>query len=237
MASITAMLSTLAVPAAAAVVVGQSVQHRPIEVVHVAGPGPRVLVVGCIHGNEPGGVAVVRALERAHPQEDLWLVPALNPDGLARGTRQNAHGIDLNRNFPAGWRPFGPPWSVFAAGPRPFSEPETRAARDLIRRLRPQITIRYHQHLDLVWAYGRSSAAGRRYARLAGTRYAHRRWLAGSATNWQNHLPDGGASFTVELPAGELSPAAVQRHVRAVLALGSRSAPRQSAAPLRSSRA
>ena len=216
------MLSTLA----AAVVVGQSVQHRPIEVVHVAGPGPRVLIVGCIHGNEPAGVAVVRALERTHPQEDLWLVPVLNPDGLARGTRQNAHGIDLNRNFAAGWRRFGPPWSVFAAGPRPFSEPETRAARDLIRRVRPQITIWYHQHLDLVWAYGRSAAAGRRYARLAGMPYAHRRWLDGSATNWQNHLPDGGASFTVELPAGELSPAAVHRHVRAVLGLGSRFAAR-----------
>jgi protein MpaA len=215
MASITAMLSTLA----AVVVVGHSAEHRPIELVHRAGPGPRVLVVGCIHGNEPAGIAIVRALERTHPDVDLWLIPALNPDGLARSTRQNAHGIDLNRNFPTGWRSFGPPWSVYAAGPRPFSEPETRVARDVIRRVRPQYTIWYHQHLDLVWAYGRSARSGRRYAQLAGMRYRHRRWLDGTATNWQNHLPDGGVSFTVELPAGELSPVAVRRHVRAVLDL------------------
>jgi protein MpaA len=215
MASITAMLSTLA----AAVVVGQSADHRPIELVHVGGAGPRILVVGCIHGTEPAGIAIVRALQRAHPQADLWLVPVLNPDGLAHRTRQNAHGVDLNRNFPSGWRPFGPPWSVFAAGPRPFSEPETRVARDLIRRVHPRYTVWYHQHLNLVWAYGRSSKAGRRYAELARMRYRHARWLDGSATNWQNHLPGGGASFTVELPAGSLDPAAVRRHVRAVLRL------------------
>ncbi|MDX6476527.1 MAG: murein peptide amidase [Gaiellaceae bacterium] len=208
------MLSTLA----AVVVVGQSVQHRPISLVHVRGPGPRILVVGCIHGNEPAGIAVVRALERTHPKADLWLVPVLNPDGLAAGTRQNAHGVDLNRNFPSLWQHFGHPGSTYYSGPRPFSEPETRIARDLIRRIRPQVTIWFHQHLNLVWAYGRSTRAGRRYARLAGMRFLHRPWLAGSSTNWQNHLPRGGASLTVELPAGTLSESGVSRQVRAVLA-------------------
>ena len=213
------MLATLAVAATA--VAGFSAEHRPIELLHVpgAGAGARVLVVGSIHGNEPAGIAIVRALERSHPHADLWLVPTLNPDGFARGTRQNAHGIDLNRNFPAGWRRSGPPDSVHAAGPRPFSEPETRVARAIVARVKPQVTIWFHQHKDVVWAYGRSSAAGRRYARATGMRLYHHPWLAGSATNWQNHLVGGGVSFTVELPAGSLSSAAVQRHVRAVLAL------------------
>ena len=215
MASITAMLSTLTV----AVVVGHSVQHRPITLVHVAGTGPRILVVGCIHGNEPAGIAIVSALERTHPKADLWLVPVLNPDGLAAGTRQNAHGVDLNRNFPSLWQHFGHPGSTYYSGPRPFSEPETRAARDLIRRIHPRYTIWYHQHMDVVWAYGRSTAAGRRYARLAGMRFLHRSWLAGSATNWQNHLPGGGASLTVELPAGSLDRNGIGRQVRAVLGL------------------
>ena len=196
---------------------GFSVQHRPIELVHVAGPGTRVLVVGSIHGNETAGMAVVAALRRAHPQEDLWLVPTLNPDGVAHGTRQNADGIDLNRNFPADWRSFGPPWSTYAAGPRPFSEPETRLARALILRVRPRVTIWFHQHLDLVWAYGRSSAVGRRYARLAGMRYRHWRWLDGTASNWQNRLPGDGESITVELPAGRLDASGLRRQVRAVL--------------------
>jgi murein peptide amidase A len=215
MASITAMLSTLTV----AVVIGHSIQHRPITLVHVAGTGPRILVVGCIHGNEPAGIAIVRALERTHPKADLWLVPVLNPDGLAADTRQNAHGVDLNRNFPSLWQHFGHPDSTYYSGPKPFSEPETRAARDLIRRIKPRYTIWYHQHMDIVWAYGRSTAAGRRYAQLAGMRLLHRSWLAGSATNWQNHLPDGGASITVELPAGSLDRNGLRRQVSAVLGL------------------
>jgi murein peptide amidase A len=215
MASITGMFATLAT----AVVVGHSVQQRPITLVHVAEPGPRILVVGCIHGNEPAGIAIVRALEQTHPKADLWLVPVLNPDGLAADTRQNAHGVDLNRNFPSLWQHFGHPGSTYYSGPKPFSEPETRAARDLIRRIKPRYTIWYHQHMDVVWAYGRSTAAGRRYAQLAGMRLLHRSWLAGSATNWQNHLPDGGASITVELPAGSLDRNGLRRQVRAVLGL------------------
>jgi protein MpaA len=213
MASITAILSTLT----AALVIGHSADGRPIDLVHVAGPGPRVLVVGCIHGNEPAGIAVVQALEHVHTKADLWLVPVLNPDGLAAGTRQNAHGVDLNRNFPSLWQHFGRPGSTYYSGPRPFSEPETRAARNLILRIRPQVTIWFHQHMDVVWAYGRSTAAGRRYAQLSGLPFLHRAWLAGSATNWQNHLRDGGVSLTVELPAGPLDPRGVRREVEATL--------------------
>ena len=60
--------------------------------------GPRVLVVGCIHGTECAGIAIVRALERVHASADLWLVPNLNPDGYAAGSRQNGRGVDLNAN-------------------------------------------------------------------------------------------------------------------------------------------
>jgi protein MpaA len=214
MASITAMVSTLA-----ALMIGHSVDHRPIQLVHVAGPGPRILVFGCIHGNEPAGIAVVRALEGAHPRGDLWLVPSLNPDGVVAGTRQNAHGVDLNRNFGREWQHIGRPWTTFYSGARPWSEPETRVARDLILRIHPRYTVWFHQHLDEVWAYGRSTSAGRRYAQLSGLPFAHRRWLAGSASNWQNHLEGGGASFTVELPAGRLDGDGLRRQVRAVLGL------------------
>src|SRR5919197_5149989 len=193
MASITAMALTL-------LVIGHSVEGRPIEVVHVAGPGPRVLVVGCIHGNECAALPVVRALARARARtrEDHWLVPNLNPDGYARGTRGNARGVDLNRSFPAG------------------REPETRAAVGLIRRPRPKITIWFHQPQGLVRAWGPSVGVARRYARLAGMRFAALEWPRGAATRWQNTVL-GETSFVVELPPGPLDRRAVARHVRAVL--------------------
>ena len=201
-------------------VLGRSQEGRPIVAVRAGDPsGRRVLVVGCIHGTECAGIAVARALERTHARVDLWIVPDLNPDGYVAGTCQNGRGVDLNVNWSSGWRGGGRPWDTYYPGPRPFSERETRIARNLILRLRPRVTIWFHQHMDLVWAFGPSSAAGRIYARAAGMRFYHHRWLDGTATNWQNHHLPATASFTVELPAGGLTPAQVRAQVRAVLAL------------------
>jgi protein MpaA len=199
---------------------GRSTDGRPIIVVRVGDPaGPRVLVFGCVHGNETAGIPVARALEHAHTRDDVWIVPDLNPDGVAAGTRQNARGVDLNANWSSQWQPGGRPWDVYYAGPHPFSERETRLARELILRIHPRVTIWYHQHMDVVWAYGPSTDAGRLYARLVGMQLYHHHWLPGTATNWQNHHVPGTASLTIELPAGALMTAQVQRHVRAVLAV------------------
>jgi murein peptide amidase A len=197
MASITGIALTLT----AALVVGHSVLARPIELVHRAGPGPRVLVVGCVHGNECAALPVVLKLAGMRPaHEDLWLVPTLNPDGVAAGTRGNAHGVDLNRTFPGG------------------GEPETRAAVALIRRLHPDVTIWFHQPQGLVRAWGRSQAIARRYAKLTDMRFGRVEWPAGAATRWQN-VALGERSFVVELPPGRLGARDVDRHVRAVLRL------------------
>ncbi|MGZ4233927.1 MAG: M14 family zinc carboxypeptidase [Solirubrobacteraceae bacterium] len=199
---------------------GRSEQGRPIFVVRIGDPtAPRVLVFGAIHGNETAGLPIARALERAHTRDDVWIVPDLNPDGVAHGTRQDARGVDLNANWSSEWRAGGRPWDPYYGGPRPFSERETRIARDLIERIHPRVTIWYHQHMDVVWAFGGSTAAGRTYARLTGMSLYHRHWLPGTSTNWQNHHLPGTAALTVELPAGSLSPSQVKRHVRAVLRL------------------
>jgi hypothetical protein len=79
------------------------------------------------------------------------------------------------------------------------------------------VTIWFHQHMNLVWAWGSSSAAGRLYARSAGMRFYHRHWLAGTAANWQNHHLPRASSFTVELPAGRLDRVQLRRQIRAVL--------------------
>jgi protein MpaA len=202
-------------------VLGRSYDGRRIIAIHASdGRGPRVLIVGAIHGTELAGIAVARALERGRAgASDVWVVPNLNPDGAARRTRQNGRGVDLNANWSSQWHGGGRPGDVYYPGPGPFSERETQIARALILRIRPQVTIWYHQHMDLVWAWGPSSAAGRRYARVAGMRLYQHPWLPATASNWQNHHLPRAAAFTVELPAGALTPRQVRRHVRAVLAL------------------
>jgi murein peptide amidase A len=205
-------------------VIGRSVAGRPIVALRAGDrSGPTVLVVGCIHGNETAGIAVTRALERVRAHADVWIVPDLNPDGVAAGTRQNRHGVDLNANWSSEWRGGGRPWEPYYAGRRPFSEPETRVARRLILRLRPRVTIWFHQHMDLVWAWGPSSAAGRLYAHASGMRFYHRHWLPGTATNWQNHRLRHTVALTVELPAGRLSAPAIRRQLHAILTVARRS--------------
>jgi murein peptide amidase A len=203
--------------------IGHSADGRPIMATESGAPQApsRVLVVGCIHGNECAGMAVVRRLRHMPTPKlfDMWLVPTLNPDGHAADTRQNGDGVDLNRNFSAGWSLHGTPWSTYYSGPRPFSEPETRAARRLIERVRPTLSVWYHQHLRLVWAWGQSTAAARRYASIVGLPLFLSPKPGGTASGWQNAHFSGIASFAVELPAGAMSRAAVTRHVSAILAL------------------
>jgi murein peptide amidase A len=197
---------------------GRSEDGRPIFVLRVGNPnGPRVLVFGCVHGNEPAGIAVARALEHVTTSGDVWIVPDLNPDGVAAGTRQDARGVDLNANWSSQWEPGGRPWDVYYGGSHPFSERETRLARDLIQRIHPRVTIWYHQHMNVVWAYGPSTAAGRVYAGASGMALYHHPWLPGSATNWQNHHLRGTAALTIELPAGSLTQAEIRRQVHAAL--------------------
>lgn len=204
-------------------VIGESVRGRPIRAIELGdrASARTVLVVGCIHGNECAGIAVSRLLARgATPTTfDLWIVPNLNPDGYALRVRQNARGVDLNRNFPSEWRLMGQRWDPQYSGPRPLSEPETRIARRFILRIEPDVTLWFHQPQALVRAWGQSIDTARRYARLARVPYRSIRWPAGTAPNWQNHRFPGTASFVVELPPGPLSARAAARYARAVRAL------------------
>jgi len=202
---------------------GRSVQGRPIQATELGDPAaPRkLLVIGVVHGNETAGRAVVRALvaSGAPPGVDLWIVDELNPDGVAAGTRQNAHGVDLNRNFPWRWRAAGRPGDAQYPGPRVLSEPESRIAYRLILRLRPRITIWFHQPLGVVDQSGGSLAIERRYAESSGLPLRRLPRYHGSAVSWQNtRLPDTTA-FVVELPPGTPTATQVARYRDGVLAL------------------
>jgi protein MpaA len=197
--------------------IGRSVRGRAIYAYELGQPnGLPVLVFGSIHGNEPAGIAVARRLLALGPRDgiDLWVIPDLNPDGHAADTRGNAHGVDLNRNFPWHWRRLE---GGYYSGPRPFSEPESRAAANLIDQLQPQLTIWFHQPLDGVDISQASRALERTFARLAGLPLRRLSVYPGTATSWQNHTVPETNAFVVELPPGKPSASRVNRYAWAVL--------------------
>ncbi len=207
------------------VVAGRSRQGRAIKL-HAAGnlrAKTRVLVIGCIHGDECAAAPVLQRLRRAPARSfDLWIVPTLNPDGVALGQRQNAKGVDLNRNFPGTWASPRGPRDRYYPGARAASEPETRVGMRIVRRIRPDVTIWFHQPEVNVRAGGGSEQAAKRYARLVDLPYLPLPVPAGAATAWQTRVFATSQAFVVELPAGRLDSVASARHVRAVRALGSR---------------
>jgi murein peptide amidase A len=218
-----ALLAALAcisptVAGARTVVIGRSVRGRAItaQVLGAENAPRRILIVGCIHGNECAGIRILSALARLPVPAgiQLWLVREMNPDGTAADTRQNADGVDLNRNFPFDWEPVSDP--TYYSGSYPLSEPESRAAATLIRRIRPAVTIWYHQHEDLVDMAGGDRGIARSYAHLAGLTATCLPFLPGTATSWSNHAFPGTTAFVVELPAGEVGQAPLARHLRAL---------------------
>jgi protein MpaA len=201
-----------------------SVLARPIgvEVRGIELAPATVLVVGAIHGDEPDTRRVALAILRAGapPGARLIVVPVLNPDGLARGTRQNARGVDLNRNFPRQWKRSGRRGDRYWPGPRPASEPETRYAMRLTRTMRPDVSVWLHQPYGIVTpSDGVSLKLVRRYARVARLPVERLPPYRGTAVGWQNATLGNHGAFVVELGAKRASARAVRRHVRAVRAV------------------
>ncbi len=206
-------------------VFGHSVKGVPLTA-QARGPesaARRILVVGCVHGNECAGVPVATQALRTVPPSgtEIVVVPELNPDGHAAGIRQNAHGVDLNRNFPRLWKPIGKPGDQQYAGPGPLSEPEARAITDLIQQLRPTVTVWFHQPVGVTDLSGGSEAVERRFAQIAGLKLKLLVRYPGSACGWQNHLwPGRTTAFVVEL-SGPATHAQLSGSLAAVLDLES----------------
>jgi len=137
--------------------VGRSVMGEAIRGFRMGAGSEVTLFLGVHHGNEPLGRPLLERLMTLLETEPQHLerrtavfVPVLNPDGLAAGTRQNARGVDLNRNLPTrDWAP-SPDDARYAPGPEPASEPETRALVSLVDSLRPLKIVTLHAPLMCV---------------------------------------------------------------------------------------
>lgn len=143
--------------------------HHPDEYINT------VLLMGQIEhilhlyaeGGAFDGVSVRQLLSKAQ----VHFIPLVNPDGLEAFTRYfytgemdegftvsdmqsgvNAHRVNLNRNYDAGFRP-----RVQNSGDHPFSEPETQAMRDLHAGIDFDYSVAYHSSGNVIfWNYNQT---------------------------------------------------------------------------------
>ncbi len=205
---------------------GRSVRDTPLLVYRRGVPdGVSVLVVGAIHGDEDAGVAVVDLLKTMElsAKIDLWLAPTMNPDGQTDRTRQNANGVDLNRNFPTQWSPSGDPGYWQYAGQSAASEPEVQAMVRLGNLIKPQIVIWYHQdYFRIAPGVGRAGEIRARYASLVqlpilpifGGTYS------GTGSIWTRSIQGpNGISLTVEFGPSPLRPGEAAWNADAIMTI------------------
>jgi protein MpaA len=206
-ATATAAPSVTAPPDRPAVVevrtIGHSVKGRPIRAWRLGEPGERrIVLISTMHGDEPHTRRILETLRdgRAIRGIDLWVVPTYNPDGLARGTRRNARGVDLNRNFPHRWKDLD---GHYESGPRPGSEPETRAVMRFLEEVDPRRVLSFHQPLHGIDTDTKEPGFARRLARalrLPRTRLDCGGLCHGTMTMWFNHR-FAGSALTIEYGA------------------------------------
>ncbi len=144
------------------IIIGRSVQSRPIEVYRFgAGSHERMIVAG-IHGGQEGNTIALADQLITHLQNNSDIIPedislfilrSLNPDGENLGmdeqSRFNANGVDLNCNFPSGWKISWRSQGCVStdpktSGPTPGSEPETQSFMAFLTKQRVEALISYH---------------------------------------------------------------------------------------------
>lgn len=202
----------------------QTVNARPLAYkiyppLETRKPLGRVLFVGGIHGDEYSAVSIMfkwmDKLNRYHSGLFHWkVIPVLNPDGLlhpVKARRQNANGVDLNRNFPT------TDWQALAKnywekrtyknprrypGPNAMSEPETRWFVNVIEEFQPDVIIAVHAPHKLVDYDGPKEAP----SRLGPLQLRRLGTYPGSLGNYAGidlNIP----VVTVELPSAGIMPA------------------------------
>jgi len=185
---------------------GRSVEGRPICGRRFGGAGPALLVFGGIHGDEPASVeALMEIVPRlGGDRAPVWLLPAVNPDGLLRGRKNSARDVDLNRNFPA--RSFTTDHAPgYFPGAAPLSEPETRVISDLVAHEPIAAVVAVHAPFGCVNFDGPAGGWAARVAAACG--WPVRADLGyptpGSLGSWLG-IDRGLPVLTLELPPGPL---------------------------------
>lgn len=224
----TSVAPTTTQPELREVVIGTSYLGRPILAVQIQdSPHRPVIAIGSIHGDESMGLEVVERLRNSPDIPEglnLWIIPTVNPDGLAASVRGNARGVDLNRNFATDdWRFVGQGSEKYS-GEAAASEVETRVVQQFVLEQQPLLVVWWHQfgyyvdeqrtvaNFDLI----------RRFSELTGLPITDvgcgSTPCVGNATVFINSNIEGASSFVVELPR-EVSSRALDEQAQAFLAV------------------
>jgi g-D-glutamyl-meso-diaminopimelate peptidase len=166
---------------------GQSVQKRNLTVLKIGRGTKKIFINAAHHPREYMGT--ILALNQAQylleayaaqktidgcniknlldKQVTFYIMPLVNPDGVqicVNGTPSyylNANRVDLNHNYDADWTKNIT--RTYSTGPKPFSEPETKAIKALCENTHFDLTLAYHAAGDIIyWYYGQQGAARER---------------------------------------------------------------------------
>jgi protein MpaA len=181
---------------------GKSAKGRVLRAYRLGDPTStrKVVFIAAMHGDEPGPSKILLNLMHGAPitGADIWVIPYLNRDGLARHTRKNGRGVDLNRNYPVKWIH---QTGKYNSGRKAASEPETRALMRFLGSIRPTFVVSMHQPLKGVdTSYGKARPLALRLVKglhLPASVFNCNSGCHGTMTEWFNkYYP--GAALTVE---------------------------------------
>ena len=201
---------------------------RPIVAVQIQdSPHRPVIAIGSIHGDESMGLEVVERLRNSPDIPEglnLWVIPTVNPDGLAASARGNARGVDLNRNFATDdWRFVGQGSEKYS-GEAAASEVETKAVQQFVLEQQPLLVVWWHQfgyyvdeqrtvaNFDLIERFSEMTGLPITDVGCGSTP------CVGNATVFINSNIEGASSFVVELPR-DVSSRALDEQAQAFLAV------------------
>lgn len=161
---------------------GLSVQNRKIELLSLNGYSKsrkNILLMACVHGNEKEGFyCVERILENVssyhfNPNYNFLCIPCFNPDGFALDTRDNANGVNLNRNMPtkdwiSGLSAQKEKYANFFGGKSAGSEPETQFLLKIYEKYKPVFILSLHSPLKLIDYNGPAKVIAEKLSVLSG---------------------------------------------------------------------
>lgn len=163
-------------------VIGKSVEGRDIEAYTFGNGESNLLFIGGIHGGYEWNSVVLafqmmdylEANTEIIPENlSVTIIPNANPDGVFKVVgkegrfsvadvpknvalglgRFNSRNVDLNRNFDCKWQPEST-WrnNIVSAGSAAFSEPEAKAIRDFVNKMKPDAVVFWHSQSGSVYA-------------------------------------------------------------------------------------